>query len=180
MIGSQGGDGIVSVMHPADIAEQCLVDAAGKVELEVGILTIAHIGKVLMRHGLKDGTRHFRDSGFRIVPVPEFTHLPVTILPDHFPRHRRKQFVGKVTRQESRMSCTQNAVVQIGCTDSQCSRMRSAVSGIAGITVNGQREFKWHFPSGGIRHIAGTAAQIVHHVRPHIDVVAIVVFTVLG
>ena len=123
VIGSQGRNGIVGVMHPADITEQSLVDTAGKVELEVGVLAEAHIGKVLMRHGLQDGTRHFGNTGFGIVPVPELTHLPVAILPDHIPWHRREQLIGKVTRQEPRMASAQNAVIQIGGTDGQCSRM---------------------------------------------------------
>ena len=88
VIGSQRRNSIVGVMHSADIAEQSLVDTAGKVELEVGVLAEAHIGKVLMRHGLQNGTRHFGDSGFGIVPVPELTHLPVAILPNHIPWHR--------------------------------------------------------------------------------------------
>ena len=47
-IGRQWGDSIIGVVHTADVTQEGLVDAACKIEAEVGILRIAHIGKVLM------------------------------------------------------------------------------------------------------------------------------------
>ena len=47
-------------MHPVDIAEQSLIDASCVIETEVGILTITHIGKVLMRHCFEDSAWNHR------------------------------------------------------------------------------------------------------------------------
>jgi len=54
-IGRQWGNGIVGVVHAAGITQESLVDASGKIEAEIGILCIAHVGKVLMGEGLEDG-----------------------------------------------------------------------------------------------------------------------------
>ena len=55
-IGRQWGNGIIGVVHTADVTQEGLVDAACKIEAEVGILRIAHVGKVLVGEGLEDGT----------------------------------------------------------------------------------------------------------------------------
>ena len=47
-IGRQWGDSIIGVVHTADVTQEGLVDAACKIEAEVGILRIAHVGKVLV------------------------------------------------------------------------------------------------------------------------------------
>ena len=47
-IGCQRTDSVAGVVHTADIAEQRLIDATGKEEPEVGILSHPHIGEILV------------------------------------------------------------------------------------------------------------------------------------
>ena len=70
-------------MHPTDIAQQRLIDAACKVEAEIRILSQTHVGKILMRHRLQNSTRYFGNTALRVVSVPEFPHLPTAIFPLH-------------------------------------------------------------------------------------------------
>ena len=95
-IRSERTDGVVGMVHPADIAEQSLVDTTGKEETEVRILCHPHVGEVLVRHGLKNGTRHFRPAALGVVTIPEFASLPTAVFPLDIRRNGRQQFIGEV------------------------------------------------------------------------------------
>ena len=96
MVGHEWCHHIVAVMHAAHISEDGLVDAACEVETEVGVLPVAHIGEILVRHRLEDGTWHFRAATLGVVAVVEFTFLPIAIESSHILRNGAEQFVGEV------------------------------------------------------------------------------------
>ena len=66
-------------MLVVDVSQYCFVYRTCKRESEVGVLSIAHIREILMRHGLKYSTRNFRQSGLRVVAVEQFTTVPFTV-----------------------------------------------------------------------------------------------------
>ena len=83
-------------MHAADIAQERLVDTAGKVETEVGILRITHVGEVLMGERLQDGTRHGGSATLGVVAVVELAHGPGSILAADVGSDGVEQLVGEV------------------------------------------------------------------------------------
>ena len=75
----QGLNHVFLVVHGADVAQQGFIDAACQVETEVRILTHAHVGKVLVRHGFENGAGHHGATGFAVVAIVEFACGPVAV-----------------------------------------------------------------------------------------------------
>ena len=168
------------MVHACRIAQQGLIDASGHVETEVGILRHTHISEVLMRQRFEDGTRHLGHSALGIVAVVEFTGVPLSVLLVDVTGQTGQQFVGKVTGGQSGKTGIEGGVTE-GChTDAQGACVRLTVACIAGIAVNGQRQFDGHPASCRIGHIAGAATQQIGHIGSHVDIVAIVVLTLLA
>ena len=89
-------DDIRCLVHAADIAQQGLINAACQIEAEVGVLSEAHIGEVLVRQGLNDSTGHCRHTALRVVAVVEFATLPLLVFVLYVVGDDGEQFVSQV------------------------------------------------------------------------------------
>ena len=76
MCGGKGCDVTVAVQEPCD----SLVDGAGHGEPEVGVLSVAHVRKILVGEGLYDDAGHLRVARLRVVAVEEVAPAPLSIL----------------------------------------------------------------------------------------------------
>ena len=96
MVRGKGRDDVGHMVHTTDVTQKCLIDAACEVEAEVGILSETHIGEVLVRHRLDDGTGHLRHTALGVVAVEEFAPLPLVVDGLHLVGDNGEQFVGEV------------------------------------------------------------------------------------
>ena len=127
MIRGEGRDDVGHLVHTTDVSQQGFIDAAGEVETEVRILAEAHIGKVLVRHGLDDGAGHLRHTALRVVAIVEFAPLPLVVFLLDVVGDDGEQFVGQITRSQTAAACAQDTIEKIGGADGEGARMRLTV-----------------------------------------------------
>ena len=102
-----------------------------------------HICQILMREHLKDGSRDSRNTGFRIVLVPNASRIPSTILIRNILINLGKHLFYEIIRYHSGLSVRQTAVVEIRGADAQ-STNNTPVHVIAGITMYSKTHFQWN------------------------------------
>ena len=68
---------IVGIVHGSRVFQDGLVHGAGHGELEVGVVSHLHVGKVLMREQFQNHARNGRQAGFAVVAVPHASAGPL-------------------------------------------------------------------------------------------------------
>ena len=150
--GKRGHGGRLVVLV-ADVLQYGLIDRACQGKAEVGVVTVAHVAKVLVRHRFKDGRGHLGQARLGVVAVVHLAYVPFPVgLPQVFV-YVGQQLVGQVYRHAPAVACAQYGGTLLGGADAQRPVDAQSCLGVPGIAMYGQRKFDRHFAAFFIRGV---------------------------
>ena len=166
------GDGVGAV-HLGRIAQDGLVDGAGEVELEGGVVAEAEVGEVLVAEHLEDDAGDAWHACLAVVLVPGAAHGPLAVEAGEVGAYLLVELGGEAAGGLALESAGIESVLEVGGVEGEGAD-EVVVAAESGIAVEGEGEFEGYAESAVARQVDGASGEVVGGHGSGVDVVGIV------